>query len=271
VAMDMNSSYAAAFKEAYPRIAIVYDGFHVIQWFNEQVVDSLRRSEAARLGRMAARLAKAGDAAGAAEAEAERALLSGERFNLLANERTLRAKDALNAQLNAEAGAGRRREDNAEARAALLDANAVLQCAVRAREELQDALRMDDPAAMRAALLDWSNMYALAGIAQLTRFAKTVRNKVKGLVSRADHRISSGVLEGTNTLVKNMRRQAFGMTDFDYFGLLLWEQTHRSNRRRRAGPPRPYHRSKERNKRNSKQTIYRWDLKKPTGAACLHG
>jgi transposase len=276
VSMDMNTSYAAAFVDKFPRIAIVYDGFHIIQWFNKQVIDSLRKAEANRLKKESEALAEAGDTEGAAEVEAERRLLFGQRYNLLANERTLKAKDALNTELNAEAKAaaaadgrdpsevGRRRQDNASARAALLDANASLQCAARAREELQDALSLTGPDAMREALGGWCALYSKAGISQLTRFTKTIAKRMGGIVPRAEHRISSGVLEGTNTLVKNMRRQAFGLVDFDYFGLLLWEQTHRPNRRRRAGAPRPYHRARPRNRRLVKQTIYRRRL--PTDA-----
>ena len=269
VSMDMNAGYASAFADSWPHIDIVWDGFHIIQWFNKQVIDSLRRSEANRLKKEYGRLAAAGDAEGAAEIEAERRLLFGERWNLLANERTLRAKDAMNAEANAEARrsailAGEnpakirpRRQDNAEARAALLDANATLQCAVRAREELQALLALTEPAAMRAGLGSWCEMYSGAGISQLTRFTKTVARRMDGIVARAVHRISSGILEGTNTLVKNIRRQAFGLVDFDYFGLLVWEQTHRPNRRRRGGGPRPYSRASERNTRRARQTIYR--------------
>lgn len=274
VSMDMNANYAAAFQERWPHVEVVYDGFHIIKWFNERVVDSLRKSEAKKLRKRADALREAGDAVAAAEVEAERSLLYGARFNLLANERTLRAKDALNAELNAQARAdaascgrdpaeaGHRREGNAEARRALLDANASLQCAVRAREELQDILKGECAPTMRMALRAWCDLYSKAGIAQLTRFTATILRKMEGIVSRAVHRISSGVVEGTNTLIKNMRRQAFGLVDFDYFGLLLWEMTHLPNRRRREGARRPYHRSRKWNKRNMQQTIYRWDLEK---------
>ena len=286
VSMDMNANYSAAFAERYPGIEIVYDGFHIIKWFNEQVIDSLRKSEARKLKNRAAKLVEDGDAAGAAEVEAERKLLFGARWNLLANERTLRAKDALNRELNEQArrsaaaegrdpaGVGRRREDNEAARRDLLDANASLNCAVRAREDLQDALGLDDPGEMRAALGHWCALYSKAGIGQLTRFTKTVAKRMDGIVSRADHRISSGILEGTNTLVKNIRRQAFGLVDFDYFGLLLWEQTHRPNARRRTTPARPYRRTKKRNQRHVRQTIYRIDLRKEAASLrdpVLHG
>ena len=284
VSMDMNTNYAAAFASRYPQVAVVYDGFHIVQLFNKNVVDSLRRGEANRLGKLAGELRERGEEEAAAEVEAERSLLFGERWNLLANERTLRAKDALNADLNARARAsaaadgrdprevGRRREDNLASRAAVLDANASLQCAVRAREELQDVLRAGDEAALLAALDAWCDLYSKAGIRQLTTFAKTMRSRREGIAARAAHGISSGVLEGTNTLVKNIRRQAFGMQDFDYFGLRLWEETHRPNRRRVQGPRRRHERTKERNERRCEQTIYRWDLKRKEreGEASIH-
>jgi len=261
VSMDMNAGYAAAFTELYPQVAIVYDGFHIIQLYNDKVIDSLRRSTAKRLKKEADRLAADGDADGAAAIEAERRLLFGERYDLLANERTLRAKDALGAELNAEARrdaaaagldpakAGQRRQDRAESRAALLDANASLQCVVRAREELQALLALDGPVEMLAGLVGWCELYSNAGIAQLTRFTKTVMGRLEGIASRAFHKISSGILEGTNNLAKAVRWQAFGLVDFDYFGLLLWEQTRLPNRRRRVVVPRPYTRSKKRNER----------------------
>ena len=279
VAMDMNTNYSSAFADKYPEIEIVYDGFHILKWFNDQVVDSLRRSEAKRLKKEADALSRAGEAVAAAEIESERRLLFGSRWNLLANERTLRAKDAMNVGLNAQAKraaeingrdpaeVGHRRQDNAEARRVLLDANASLGCAVRAREELQDTLRLDDASAMRSELERWCDLYSKAGISQLTRFANTIRRRMDGIVSRAHHRISSGILEGTNTLVKNIRRQAFGLVDFDYFGLLIWEQTHRPNSRRRTNKPHPYHRKEKRNVRRLKQTIYRLDLREKKASA----
>ena len=85
-----------------------------------------------------------------------------------------------------------------------------------------------------------------------------------GLVARAEHRISSGILEGTNALVKALLRQSFGMQDMDYFGLRLWEKTHLPNGTRRVelgdtGKPRQrrdYVRKAPRNKRRAVQTIY---------------
>jgi transposase len=103
VAMDMNTNYSSAFADKYPEIEIVYDGFHILKWFNDQVIDSLRRSETKRLKKEADVLSSIGEVAAAAAIESERKLLFGSRWNLLVNERTLRAKDAMNAGLNAQA------------------------------------------------------------------------------------------------------------------------------------------------------------------------
>ena len=154
----------------------------------------------------------------------------------------------------------------------MLDANASLQCAVRAREELQDILRKDDPAELLAALDAWCGFCSKAGIRQLTAYEKAMSSRREGIAARASHRISSGILEGANALVKNVRRQAFGMQDFDYFGLRLWEATHRPNSRRDDRPKRKYARKRQRNTSRRKQTIYRWDLRRAAREpASLHG
>jgi len=305
----MNTNYSAAFAERYPKIAIVWDGFHLIQWFNDKVINSIRRSEANRLRKRATALQKdarglveraqaleaEGDAKGAegllTQAEqameeadgllSERKLLFGERYNLLANRRTVRAKDAMNRELNAEAKeravadgrdpskVGHRRVNNEEALKAVLDANDKLNAAVRAREELQDALSCDDPARMRRLLEEWVATWSKAGITQLTWFTKTITRRMDGIVARADHNISSGIIEGTNTLIKNVRRQAFGMTDFDYFGYRLFEMTHLPNRRRQGllgKVTRPYSRKKKRNTRRTKVTIFKKRVEKGKAA-----
>lgn len=271
VSMDMNTNYSVAFVERYPQVDVVWDPFHVHQWFNKGL-DSARRTESNRLKREADKKREAGDDEAADELMAERKLLFGQRFNLLANKRTLKAKDALNAELNREAKeqakrdgrnpneVGRRRTDNLERLQTLLDTNDKLNAMLRAREELQDNLALDDPTEMRRRLEEWVANWSKAGISQLTRFTKTIAKRMDGIVARAEHHISSGIIEGTNTLVKNVRRMSFGMSDFDYFAYRLYEMTHLPNKRRKklAGyVPRPYTRKKKRNKRSKKVTVFK--------------
>ena len=74
---------------------------------------------------------------------------------------------------------------------------------------------------MRTRLEEWSKVYSSVGISQLTRFTRTVMNRMNGIVSRATFRISSGKIEGVNCFIKALRRSAFGYHVFDYFAYLI--------------------------------------------------
>lgn len=272
ISMDMNTNYSAAVNEAYPDIEINYDLFHIVQWYNKQVIDSLRRSEAKRLRNEAQKLTAEGLNEEAAAMEAERRLLFSSRFLLLSNEKTLKAKDKLNRDLNRQAKeaakkdgrnpdeVGKRKEDNSKSRKLLLDTNHNLQNAVKAREELSDILRIPSSELMREKLEEWISKYSAVGVAQLTKFTSTIRNRMEGIVSKANSHISSGRIEGVNGFVKNLRRSAFGYQDFDYFALLIWEQTHRKKRYKgTSGSCKQYHRKSKTNIKRLKQTVFLLD------------
>lgn len=275
VSMDMNANYSAAFAQRYPKVEVVWDCFHIMLNFNEKCVNGVRRSQANSLKKRAAEYLEAGDAESAAELMEERKLLFGMRNMLIANRTTLEARDRLNAELNREAKeqareagtdpdkVGNRRTDSVERLDKLIESNEKVNAVLRAREELQEALRLKDAGEMRRTLEDWVARWSKARILQLTRFCKMVTDKMDGKVARARHHISSGILEGTNALVKAQLRQSFGMQDMDYFGLKLWEKTHLPNGTRRmelGDSERPrkrdYVRKAPRNKRRAVQTIY---------------
>ena|GEM_PF-5626251 len=44
--------------------------------------------------------------------------------------------------------------------------------------------------------------------------------------------LSNGPLEGTNCLIKNIRRQSYGIRDDEYFFLKIWEATRRHPKNR---------------------------------------
>lgn len=273
ISMDMNTNYYMAVINNYPHIEIVYDKFHIIQWYNQTIVDRLRCSEAKRLKKEADKLYKEGNIKEATLLMDERSLLFRARFTLLANKRTLKAKDELNSILNKQAKevailegrdpneVGKRRVNNVAARVALLDANDKLQTVVRSREELQDILSINDAESLAEQLNKWIALYKNAGITQLTKFTKTMQKRFNGIVSRAKHHISSGIMEGTNAFIKALRRSAFGFQDFDYFALLIWENSHKSNSRRDTLnniPIKHYHRNFKFNNKRLKQTVYNW-------------
>ena len=74
---------------------------------------------------------------------------------------------------------------------------------------------------MRTRLEEWAKVYSSVGISQLTRFTRTVTNRIDGIASRSTFHISSGRIEGVNSFIKAMRRSAFGYQDFDYFAYLI--------------------------------------------------
>ena len=131
---------------------------------------------------------------------------------------------------------------------------------MKAREELSDILSIGNPQLMRRKLEDWSKVYSSVGISQLTRFTKTISNRMDGIVSRATFRISSGKIEGVNGFIKALRRSTFGYQDFDYFAYLIWEQTHKDSlygKPSSVGPARHYSRKKPYNQKRLKQTVFR--------------
>ena len=253
-------------------IAIVYDKFHIIQWFNDQVIDSARRQEANRLKKHLKKLKEEGKNPEAQIVEKECRLLFGSRFLLLANARTLEAKDKLNRELNAEAkenamkdgrnpnDVGKRRTDNTEARKCILKSNENLQNAVRAREELSDILSISNPERMREKLNEWVAVYSSVGVSQLTKFSKTITGRMEGIISRGKFGISSGKIEGVNSFIKAMRRSAFGYQDFDYFALLIWEQTHKNSIYGHScseSGRRHYSRKNHKNQKRLKPTVFK--------------
>lgn len=84
-------------------MAIVCDTFHIIKWYNYQVVDSLRSQEGKRLRKLVDKLASDDKWVETAMVEEERRLVFGTRFLFLANSRTIDAKDKLNRGNAAEA------------------------------------------------------------------------------------------------------------------------------------------------------------------------
>ena len=92
---------------------------------------------------------------------------------------------------------------------------------MKAREELSDILSIGNPSLMEKRLEEWSKVYSSVGISQLTRFTRTVTNRMDSIVSRAIFHISSGRIEGVNSFIKAMRRSAFCYQDFDYFAYLI--------------------------------------------------
>jgi transposase len=187
VAMDMSPSYISAVKNNLPKAAIVFDRFHLIKLFNEQLSD-LRRD----MYREATDLM-------------HKQVMKGIRWLLLKNPENLDDTKDEPRRLN-------------EA----LKMNQPLATAYYMRDELRMAWEQPNKEAARNHLLRWVYRAESSGIRMLTKFAKTVMIHLEGILNYYDYRISTGPLEGTNTKIRVLQRSAYGFRDAEFFKLKIY-------------------------------------------------
>ena len=48
-------------------------------------------------------------------------------------------------------------------------------------------------------------------------FGRLLKNHLDGIINHAEFKVSTGKVEGTNAMIKNLRRRHFGLPDDDYF------------------------------------------------------
>lgn len=186
VATDMGKPYIRAVRDNLPRAVHVFDHFHVVKLYNDKL-SALRRDLYRELSD-----------------EGKRKLLKGTRWLLLKNPENLdpsrnekqRLKDALRL-------------------------NTPLTLAYYLKEDLRQIWQQKNKSTARLILRDWIRRAKASGIPMLVQFAHTMKEHRKGILAYYDYRISTGPLEGTNTKIQAMKRQAYGFRDHDFFKLKI--------------------------------------------------
>ena len=97
---------------------------------------------------------------------------------------------------------------------------------------LKSALKCRDLRAFDEDRPKWLSMAKAAGCEELDRFCRLLENHWDGIRNRVLYDMSNGPLEGTNCLIKNIRRQSYGIRDDRYFFLKIWEATRRHPKHR---------------------------------------
>ena len=185
VATDMSQAYIRAVKEHLPEAVLVFDHFHVVKLMNDKLSD-LRRE----LQRQAE--------------DEQKAVLKGTRWLLVKNPENLR-------------------EDNDEAgrlREALV-LNAPLAAAYYLKEDLRQFWNQVTKDEARRFLDGWIERARATGIRQMRQMANTLSLFREGVLAYYDVPISTGPLEGTNTKIKLLQRQAYGYRDQEFFRLRI--------------------------------------------------
>lgn len=186
VATDMSKAYIRAVRENLPKAIHVFDHFHIIKLYNEKL--SVFRRDLYR---------ECTDASA-------RKILKGTRWLLLKNPENLDDD-----------------RDETERLADALALNTPLTLAYYLKDDLRQVWGQESKAAARRVLDDWIRRAEASGINMLKRFAATLREHRDGILAYYDCRISTGPLEGMNTKIQAMKRQAYGFRDPEFFKLKI--------------------------------------------------
>ena len=186
VATDMSKAYIRAVRDNIPQAVHVFDHFHVIKLFNDKL-SAFRRQLYHE-----------------ASSDHERFILKGTRWLLPKNPENL--------------DEGRKQLDRLMA---ALRLNQPLAIAYYLKEDLRQIWSQPDKRTARRVLRDWLARARASGIRMLEQFANTLEEHQEGVLNYYDYQISTGPLEGTNTKIQLMKRQAYGFRDYEFFKLKI--------------------------------------------------
>lgn len=225
VACDMNGEYERAFRERFPRVAVVFDRFHIVKNLNEAISEvrkDVRRRllregdvEGARALAHSKYLLEAGTATRAAWEAAGPAAPPGRAPSLFSGEPRPRFRAG-------PESARRYRE--------LVGSNELFLVGDMVKEALELAYAERDEAAMRSRVESACWLCRESGHRAFARFARMLESHMEGVVAHARYPISSGRVEGTNNMIKTLRRRAYGLPDDEYFFLKVIDASHRKDR-----------------------------------------
>ena len=186
VATDMSPAYIRAVRDNLPRAVHVFDHFHVIKLFNEKL-SAFRRQ-------LYLELTTAHD----------RKVLKGTRWLLLKNPENLDPS-----------------RDEQQRLEEALRLNEPLATAYYLKEDLRQIWDQPNKRIARRVLKDWLKRARASGIRMLVQFADTLEEHQEGILNYYHYPISTGPLEGTNTKIQLMKRQAYGFRDQEFFKLKI--------------------------------------------------
>jgi transposase len=183
IVIDMHDPYEQEIRAQCPRVRIIYDHFHLAKPLH-LAIDNLRR-------RLQAELPPEG-----------RRYLKNKRYLLLKGRENLSARDRV-----------RLKE--------LLAVNEPLNAAYILKEDFRSAFDEIDPKRARRALKEWKLRVTESGIPELVEFVKMLDRRRYGIQNFFRHRITNGLSEGLNNVVKTIKKVAYGFHDWQYFRLKI--------------------------------------------------
>ena len=161
--------------------------------------------------------------------------LKGSKYILMAKESTRRERDR-----DARAGKvvargnglfnkpeAKARGGNRERYEGLIAQNELLAACDIVKEMLSKAYSYRQEKRMRGMMEDIVAVCRGTGDGHFEWFARLVERHMGGIVAHARFQISSGKVEGTNNMIKSLRRAGYGYPDDEYFFLKIFDSSRR--------------------------------------------
>lgn len=213
VAMDMNAAYNQLVTEYLPKAQIVYDRYHMQAQYGRDVLGSVRLEEA-KEHQIKARDMKAGLTEDLTEDEKKKlkALIKEEngKYTTLKKSRWSLLRNSSNLT-----------EPVSESLQKILAEHDKVSVCYAMKEELCDLFDITDRDEAETRWREWFRAAKESGIQQLVKFAELKEKRIDGLVSHAEHRISTGKLEGFNNRIKVAKRIGYGYRNDEYFFTMI--------------------------------------------------
>ena len=216
LACDMNADFCEAFQAKYPHIDVVYDRFHIRKNFNDMVIGPVRKDVQRQLIR---------------EKKYEEAASLKRCNHILCSSKATR--------MAIEAEAKERKENGNQPKSMSLFCAPPIEVKGGIEQRYQDIIESNKLFFVMDIIKDQLDVaYSSKTVEEMSkhigqiialchgtnndhfkRFAKLLCNHYEGVINFGKHHITSGKIEGTNNLIKNIRRMGYGYPDEEYFFL----------------------------------------------------
>ena len=187
VSIDRGNAYLKALREHLPHVNISFDPFHIIKNVND-AVDEVRRELCNRL-----------------EKE-EKKLVKGKRYLFLCGEENLT-------------------EDKREELDKILQINQPLQEAYLLKEKLRLVFQFSSFKRCATAFREWISLAEASTLKPFNRLAKTLSRHAQQVLNFFRYRLTSGRIEGMNSMIARIQLKTRGLPSIDYLRLKLRQLT----------------------------------------------
>mgnify|MGYP001678500181 FL=1 len=221
VACDMSATHEVALKGRHPHPVVACDHLRLIRNLSDKVISEVRKDERKGLG-------EGGDEDAAEAPKGSKHILMTKETTRGDHDGDARAGEVTSrgngpfGRPEAKANGGQRARHKAPIRR-----NEPLSACDIVREMLDKAYRHSHTACMRDMTEEIVEACRGTDDRHLRWFANLVGSHMEGIIAHAKHKIGSGRVEGTNTMIKTLRRAGYGYPDDEYLFLKVFDRSRR--------------------------------------------